>query len=423
MDVAEFVEIMTEPVPCQTAETGEARQTGQGDTTVKLAGAVGAQPAFVAPAGECQFNNTMGDGASDFLVYHRQFAGLKTPFDMPIECFPEYAAMLDEDPDCVDAVNIMLQGSVAKSTACNYKTVVVKFHAYCAERGHVFPGFESSAVLRFVKDCYAEGAGLSFFGKVLPALALLEEVLGAEKTALTGVVRQAVSGIKRELARTRGVVKKATGYSFQIIQYLVEKEVVPFWGEPHKINATHFRSLFRAVIIYCTLCRFDEFSRLQDKHFADKGDHVEVVFERRKNDQFGDNSKAVIPARPDTAVCPVELIRLYFRTFHLQFQGSGKSVNFRIQKQAGSHRPLWNTSLAQSNATKLTRELLVKHGFDGAKFTEKSLKVQGVTELLDAGESLENVMVLGCWKRTTTPLHYRHMSTRFLLSVASRIPM
>ena len=51
MDVAEFVEIMTEPVPCQTAETGEARQTGHGDTTVKLAGAVGAQPAFVAPQG------------------------------------------------------------------------------------------------------------------------------------------------------------------------------------------------------------------------------------------------------------------------------------------------------------------------------------------------------------------------------------
>ena len=44
-------------------------------------------------------------------------------------------------------------------------------------------------------------------------------------------------------------------------------------------------------------------------------------------------------------------------------------------------------SLAQSNATKLTRQLLIKHGFDGAKFTEKSLKVQGVTELLDASFS------------------------------------
>ena len=51
----------------------------------------------------------------------------------------------------------------------------------------------------------------------LASAALLEEVLGAEKTTLTGVVRQTVSRIKRELARTRGVVKKATGYSFQVI--------------------------------------------------------------------------------------------------------------------------------------------------------------------------------------------------------------
>ena len=131
----------------------------------------------------------------------------------------------------------------------------------------------------------------------------------------------------------------------------------------------------------------------------------------------------MIVARPEAVICPVQLIRLYFQKFELDFNGSGKSVNFRLQKQAGRHRPLWYTSLAQSNATKATRQLLVKHGFDGAKFTEKSLKVQGVTELLDAGVSLENVMVMGRWKRTTTPLHYRNLSANFLLTVASRLPM
>ena len=53
MDVAEFVEIMTEPVQCQMAEKAEARPTGHRDTAVKLEGAVGAQPAFMALAGEC----------------------------------------------------------------------------------------------------------------------------------------------------------------------------------------------------------------------------------------------------------------------------------------------------------------------------------------------------------------------------------
>ena len=48
--------------------------------------------------------------------------------------------------------------------------------------------------------------------------------------------------------------------------------------------------------------------------------------------------------------------------------------------------------LLQSNATKCTRELLVKHGFDGSRFTETSFKVPGVTQLLDSGEPLENMM-------------------------------
>ena len=413
MDVAAFEEIETGPPVL--------------DQQVPVPGVGGAivQPAtaFVAPAGECVMFNHLNETNSDFVIYHKQYPGLKTPFDLPIECFPEYEAMLDEDPTCVDTVNVMLRGAVAKSTASNYKSVINRFHAFCTERGQEFPVFQTGAVLRFVKDSYEEGAGLGFFNKVIPALAMLEELMGAGTSALTGVVKQAVKALKRELAQNRGIVKKATGYSFRIIQVLVEREVLPHWAEPYKIDAANFRAIFRAVIIYCTLCRFDDFCRLQDKHFSDNGDHVQIIFERSKNDQFGDNSKSVIVARPEAVFCPVQLIRLYFQKFELKFNGSGKSVNFRLQKQAGSHRPLWYTSLAQSNATKATRQLLVKHGFDGAKFTEKSLKVQGVTELLDAGVSLENVMVLGRWKRTTTPLHYRNLSANFLLTVAGRLPM
>ena len=218
-------------------------------------------------------------------------------------------------------------------------------------------------------------------------------------------------------------MKKATGYSYEVIKMLVEREIDPFREEPHKIDAGHFRSIFRAIIIYCTLCRFDEFSRLKDSNFVDMGTYVQVIFERRKNDQFGDNSRTVIPERPDSSACPVQLIRLYFRRFGLRFSGSGKLVNFRLQKVGGSYIPLCKTSLSQSNATKFTRVLLVKHGYDGSKFTEKSFKVQGVTALMDAGESAENVMVFGGWKRTTTPLHYRNMSANFLLGVAGKLPM
>jgi len=57
-----------------------------------------------------------------------------------------------------DIINAMLQGPVAESTAAGYKTVVNRFHCYCMERGYTFPDFTTEAVLRFLHDCFAEGA-------------------------------------------------------------------------------------------------------------------------------------------------------------------------------------------------------------------------------------------------------------------------
>ena len=154
-------------------------------------------------------------------------------------------------------------------------------------------------------------------------------------------------------------------------------------------------------MIYCTFCRFEDFSRLTTQDFSDQGDHIHIVFEHRKNDQFGDNSWSVISARQGSDFCPVNLFRLYFRCFGLDFGQGNKFVNFRLNKRASRHVPMTSVSLSQSNATIYSRKLLTKHGFDGNKFTEKSMKVQGVTDLLDTGEPLSNVMVAGRWKTQT----------------------
>jgi hypothetical protein len=318
---------------------------------------------------------------------------------------------------------LALQGPVAESTAAGYKLVVNRFHAFCAERGFTFPNFTKEAVINFAGDALAEGAGLGFFQKLVPSLRLLEVMLDAEVTALTPQTCAAVDGIRRQLAKSRGIVKKATGYSFAVITELIDREVMPYLDNPGLINAFHFRSLVRAVVIYFTFCRFDDYSRLTDREVTDEGTYIKIIFCRSKNDQYGDNSISVLPERPGSPACPVNLLRLYFRRFGLRFGGSGKFLNFRLRKEAGSHRALPATSLCASNATKFTRQLLQKHGFEASAFTEKSMKVQGVTELLDAGEPLENVMVFGRWKTQTTPLHYRNLSMKFRLGVAKHIPV
>jgi hypothetical protein len=71
-----------------------------------------------------------------------------------------------------------------------------------------------------------------------------------ENTALMWAVCGAVSGIKRELAKHRAIVKKATGYSFSIIRDLISKEVLPHKDYLERMDAGHFRSLFRANFIF-----------------------------------------------------------------------------------------------------------------------------------------------------------------------------
>jgi hypothetical protein len=382
---------------------------------------------LIQPGSSRQAEPVAGEAAAAeeeeaFQMYGKQFPGLKTPFGLPIECFPIYERMLDANPAAVEQVNVMLKGAVAESTAAGYGSVVARFHNFCTTNGFTFPDFTTEAVINFLQQSMAEGAGLAFFQKVLPSLALLEKVLDVEKTAITAGVQSAAGAIRRERAKTRGIVKKATGFPFPVIEDLIKREVEPYERVPEKIDVFAFRAIMRAVIIYFTFCRFDDYRRLTDADFSDGGSHIRIVFEKSKNDQYGDNSVSVVTERPGCAACPVKLIRLYFRRFGLHFNGSGKLLNFRLRKEAGVYTAMHKYGLSASNATKGMRQLLEKHGYDAGKYTEKSMKVQGVTELLDTGEKLENVMVFGRWRTQTTPLHYRNLSMKFRLGVAKNIP-
>ena len=321
MDVAAIEEVVT------TERIDSFRMSEREVAT----GRPGVKMFFAAPTQSSMDNPIQGEG-QEFQTFHRKFEGLITPFDLPIEFFPEYLAMLEKDPAAVKEVNVMMRGAVAESTAKSYKSVVSRFQKYCQEKDFEFPMFSKIAVLSFVKDKFAEKVGMSFFQKIMPALALLEKVLDREQSMLTEQVHGAVNSVVRELAKSRGIVKKATGYSFNVIKDLIGQEVLPFEQEPQKINVFHFRAIFRAVVIYCTFCRFDDFRRLTTSDFSDHGEYIKIIFEHSKNDQFGDNSSSVIPVRTDSDFCPVKIIRLYFRhRINNYIEDGATRVVFRLE--------------------------------------------------------------------------------------------
>jgi len=89
---------------------------GRGGMTESSAGS----SIIVAATNDCYQSVGLPDLSADFQVYHKVIPGLKTPYDLPIECFPDIEKLLEDGGD-VEIINALLQGLVAASTAAGYK--------------------------------------------------------------------------------------------------------------------------------------------------------------------------------------------------------------------------------------------------------------------------------------------------------------
>ena len=61
-------------------------------------------------------------------------------------------------------------------------------------------------------------------------------------------------------------------------------------------------------------------------------------------------------------------------------------------------------------------------GVSTAAYTDKSVKMAGVTAAFEAGASPDDVMHAGRWRSAEIPLRYKHNSVQFKRSVAAKIP-
>jgi hypothetical protein len=105
-------------VPTKRALTMAGEGEGSGAKRKKIEGhtgqAVSTQSAsiIVAANNDCYRSVGLPDMPQDFQIYHTVVPGLKTPYDLPIECFPDIEKLLEEEGTKVEIINTMLQGTV-----------------------------------------------------------------------------------------------------------------------------------------------------------------------------------------------------------------------------------------------------------------------------------------------------------------------
>ena len=123
--------------------------------------------------------------------------------------------------------------------------------------------------------------------------------------------------------------------------------------------------------------------------------------------------------------CPVFVTRFYFKRFGFRFGNQGKDnryVNCRIRRINQIWTPQAGAGLSQTKATEQLQNLLSRIGCNWAGVTDKSVKMEGVTQTLDAGAMMIDLANQGQWKLMEIVQTYKHNSNEYKISTARLVP-
>ena len=128
---------------------------------------------------------------------------------------------------------------------------------------------------------------------------------------------------------------------------------------------------------------------MEARHFLLTESGIEVTFPEGKNDQMHQGSSSTLVAN-GLSFCPVQITKLFFQRAGFLFANDGSDHskgNCRIRKNGGSWVFQPTQVLGCTRAIEQLRKLLVKYGFLFMSVTDKSAKMEGVTQSLNAGVS------------------------------------
>ncbi len=344
------------------------------------------------------------------------------PFGLSLYQIPSAAAVLIKKPEAYQALLDMNRAKLEHSSLKTYNTNIRHFSEFCQAEQINIMKFSDIDVVLYLAHCSMEDKKYAFFKTLKPALVCFEGFLERKPccVAITDNVKNNIDSLKRIAASKKQPVKKAVPFKKPELRQMFDYTLGENFETVQYFNLIDIRSLLRAVIIYWTWIRFNDYKAITDQFVIDCGTYIKITFPRSKNDPFYFGTYSYIPETEEID-CPVRIIRFIFRKLGLIFAYEGKNIRFlncMVQKTGAVHKPILSKSLSCTTATQHMRDLVKKCGIVGKHYTEKSYKVGGVTEFLHDGNTLEMAMVRGRWKSVNTPMYYRNDDEDFRLFLA-----
>ncbi len=366
-----------------------------------------------------------GDGAAAAAGHSgERSSSMGPPFGLKTGDMAVVGEVVAEHPELAASVQQLLAGPLAESTMKGYGGAVKKFQEFCGQHGYEYAKPTEKVMIHYLASLNEAGTSFAVLCQVRPAVQLLMDLAGGSEEVFTARVNRMLEAAKRRAAERKEPVKKAGEIKLETLKAMVEKHITPFEEDIFRINVFWLRTIVRVVVEYYTFCRLADYRHLRALHVEDRGGHLEVKFPKSKADQYHRGNVTVLAAN-ESGMCPVKIVRIYFRRFGLRFgqeQGDQTPLHFRIRRVGGlcyaDKKYLASESLAREELQALLRDM----GVETEKVTDKSFKMLGVTETLQAGVPVQEVALHGRWRTAEMPLRYKHNSDRFKLELAAKIP-
>ena len=332
--------------------------------------------------------------------------------------------LAEEWPELKHSLTQLASGQLAASTLQNYNSAIGRFQDFCAEKGYSYTDLSEKIIIHYIADLNMKEVSYSIICQIRPAIKLLEEMHQGKTTVFTARADRFLDGAMRTAATRRQPVKKAGEASLAWLQDQVKTTVWDRLDRGDRVDGYKFRLLFRLTIEYYTLCRLSDYQKLRAKHLELIDGGLQITFPQAKNDQMHQGQVTVL-SENDTQLCPVKLAKEYSRQLGMKLGAAaadGKHLCCRIRKNAARWSAEAGLPVSLSKARDELKKLLQASGLGDKGITDKSFKMLGVTSMMAAGISAEEVALHGRWKTPDMPLRYKHNSTAYKLSVAQRIP-
>ena len=353
----------------------------------------------------------------------REKSSSRLPLDVGLGDIGPCRTVLSKDSSLKQVATRVLRATLKPGTLTNYDGVIRDYRRFLSDHGYGTKPTEEN-VTHFILYLEQHSVTESYINKVKPAINLLEDLVNEGNSVFTNTVCRLLDGVKNLTLERKNPVQKAPRLPLKTLKKMVATVILPFVSCPEMVDAVDLRTVFRVVIEYFTFCRFNCFSHLEAADFTDNGQDIEICFRRAKNDakHKGNTTKLV---QNCTLFCPVFVTRFYFKRFGFEFNGAvqdRRKINCNLRRCDNLWQPQPQSSLSATTATEQLRNLFRKLGEPADRVTDKSAKMEGVTQMLEGGASMEDVAHHGRWRTVQIVQTYKHNSDAYKLFTASKIP-